>query len=60
MSWYQLLSIYREGEQTQRELQAIGPWACPNDGEPLIMGAHGIRFCRYDGWQYPRDWDGKV
>lgn len=24
--------------------------ACPNDGEPLSFGAHGERFCKYDGW----------
>lgn len=27
--------------------------ACPNDGEPLSLGAHGERFCKYDGWMPP-------
>jgi hypothetical protein len=35
------------------------PTACPNDGEPLIPGPPGseaVLHCRWDGWQYPRDW----
>ncbi len=27
--------------------------ACPNDGEPLSVGAHGERFCKFDGWMPP-------
>jgi Domain of unknown function (DUF4082) len=27
--------------------------SCPNDGEPLSIGADGTRFCRYDGWMPP-------
>lgn len=36
------------------------PLACPNDGEPLREGPPqepGILYCRFDGWQYPRDWN---
>lgn len=38
------------------------PMACPNDGELLInapttdAGSGVERFCKYDGWAYPRDW----
>lgn len=27
--------------------------ACPNDGEPLSIGADGQRFCKWDGWMPP-------
>jgi hypothetical protein len=36
------------------------PVACPHDGEPLRQGPPsmpGILFCKFDGFQYPRDWD---
>lgn len=36
------------------------PLACPNDGQPLEPGdpmdPTVILFCKFDGWQYPRDW----
>ena len=38
------------------------PLACPNDGEPLSpppnrpSGATMELYCKYCGWQYPRDW----
>lgn len=58
--WWGLASIWLEGQQTRQELETRGPWACPNDGEPLVSGVNGVRFCRFDGWKYPDDWDGRV
>lgn len=58
-SWYQLLDIRRHARQEFEYYANKPPVACPNDGEPLFPGPAsqpGIWFCRYDGWQYPRDW----
>jgi hypothetical protein len=58
-SWYQLLDIRRHARQEFEYYANQPPTACPNDGEPLLPGPAsepGIWFCRYDGWQYPRDW----
>jgi len=54
--WYQILDIGREASQMMRDEQNRRPVACPNDGEPLENGPDGTMHCRYDGWQYPRDW----
>ena len=63
MSWYQLLAIRKQAREEWRLTPGNGivaPVACPLCGEPLIPGPQGagsaITFCRYDGWQYPRDW----
>jgi len=56
-SWYQLLEVYANvALQREYERQRV-PSACPNDGEPLIPGPEpDTLFCKYDGWQYPRDY----
>lgn len=59
MSWYQFLDVLKEQTAEFNYYASIPPWACPNDGEPLIPGPAGSQdtlFCRYDGWQYPRDY----
>ena len=59
MSWNQLLSIIKETRQEFDYYQATPPLSCPNDGEPLTSGPPGsgvTLFCKWDGWQYPRDW----
>ena len=62
MSWYQLLDIREQARQEFDYYAERPPVACPNDGEPLtqapVVGdASGVMlFCRYDGFQYPRDW----
>lgn len=55
MSWYQLIDITREGLELRRDELSRPPEACPNDGEPLVAGPRGVLFCRFDGYQYPRD-----
>lgn len=56
MAWQQLADIYRECAQYRRDEQQRVPLSCPNDGEPLTVGPDGTRFCKADGWTYPRDW----
>lgn len=56
MSWYGLLSILKAGADEDEQQRAMRPWACPNDGQPLTDGPHGTLLCRFDGWEYPRDW----
>lgn len=51
MSWYQLLAIAQEAAELARDEREQGPLACPNDGEPLVTGADGVPFCRFDGWR---------
>jgi hypothetical protein len=55
MSWYQLLSIAKEAEDLRDNELAHPPRACPRDGEPLQQGPNGELFCKFDGYQYPRD-----
>lgn len=51
MSWWGLLSIYREaGFQVALE-RSRKPVACPNDGEPLRISPQGDWFCPVDGWK---------
>jgi len=55
-----LLSTLRQQAADADYYQSQPPTACPNDGEPLTQGPPsepGVLFCRFDGWQYPRDWD---
>lgn len=56
MSWQQLLDIYHEAADEHRAERSRPPVACPNDGEPLTAGPDGTLFCKFDGFQYPRDW----
>lgn len=52
MSWYQLLSIYREAESRYKQESQARPTACPYDGEPLeSKGA--ILHCKFDGYVWP-------
>lgn len=55
--WYGLMSIYDEAASLWRDDRTRVPTACPNDGEPLEPGPRGTLFCKFDGWEYPRDWD---
>lgn len=54
-SWYGLLSILDEERALATQERARPPVACPNDGEPLQSGRRGVLFCRFDGYQWPRD-----
>lgn len=51
MGWYTYLSIIREARDVETTLAALGPRACPNDGEPLTEGPDGKLFCKFDGWR---------
>lgn len=51
MSWEQLLDIYSEAVEHERDERSRPPQACPNDGEPLIEGPDGQLFCPFDGWR---------
>ena len=55
MSWDEFLGIVDETIQQVITEKTQPPRACPNDGEPLQDGPDGSKFCRFDGWQYPRD-----
>lgn len=60
MSWWQLDSTLKERGEYAAFYRSAVPVACPNDGEPLIPGPPqepAILYCRFDGWQYPRDYD---
>lgn len=51
MSWDSLRSILHEAVQ-QRDLErARPPIACPNDGEPLLIGPDRQLYCPYDGYR---------
>jgi hypothetical protein len=49
MSWEQLLTVIREQDADDKAAAAARPSACPNDGEPLVVGLGGL-VCPYDGW----------
>jgi len=56
MGWYQLLDIEADARQQVRTEQQRGPLSCPECGEPLIPTPDtGSRFCRFDGYRWPRD-----
>lgn len=61
MSWYQLLDIRKHAQQEFEWFASTPPLSCPNDGEPLInspatdSGSGAELFCKFDGFQYPRD-----
>jgi len=56
VSWYQLLDIYKQDQTWRQWYASIPPVACPNDGTQLETGPSGELFCRFDGWQWPRDY----
>lgn len=51
MSWDSLRAIYREAVQERMAEDTRPKVACPNDGEPLLVGPDGKLFCPYDGWR---------
>lgn len=59
MSWYQLLDTLKLAHVEFEYWASNPPMACPRCGEPLTLSpeaAETTRFCRYDGFYYPRDW----
>lgn len=61
-SWWQLLSVRQHAREEFDFWASHPPPSCPRCGEPLInaptadSGSGAELFCRFDGWQYPRDW----
>jgi hypothetical protein len=61
-SWWGLVSVLREDQQEFDAYWSRPPADCPRCGEPLSpppntpAGATMERYCRFDGWQFPRDW----
>lgn len=61
-SWWGLDSVFKQSREEFQEFISRPPLACPDDGEPLMpppatVSGSGIElYCRYCGWQYPRDW----
>ncbi|MGH3680772.1 MAG: hypothetical protein ACRDT2_11065 [Natronosporangium sp.] len=55
MAWQQLVDIARQAAAERDAELSQPPQACPNDGEPLRPGPRGELYCRFDGWQWPRD-----
>ncbi len=45
----------KEAAQEREFWLSQPPQACPHDGEPLTTGPDGLLFCRFDGYQWPRD-----
>jgi hypothetical protein len=60
-SWWGLHSVFEHSREEFESYASRPPVACPC-GEPLsnapaTMAGSGCQlYCRYDGWQYPRDW----
>ncbi len=60
--WWQLKSILDEQKAEFDFWAEAPPMACPRDGEPLrnappVDSGSGVElFCKFCGWQYPRDW----
>ncbi len=61
-SWWGLHSVFEHSREEFESYASRPPVACPDCGEPLsnapaTMAGSGCQlYCRYDGWQYPRDW----
>jgi len=61
-SWWGLDTVFKQSRQEFEAYVSRPPVACPTCGEPLTYapatkaGSGVERFCKYDGWQYPRDW----
>jgi hypothetical protein len=59
VSWQQLGDIAREAAAEREAERSRPPVACPRCGEPLEPGPPGSSaelHCRFDGFQFPRDW----
>lgn len=57
--WDLYSTLALQAEYVQYYKAAI-PVACPNCGEPLRLGPPnrtGTWYCKFDGWEYPRDYD---
>lgn len=60
--WWQLFDVRRQSEQEFETWLELEPISCPRCGEPLTPspttdgGATVDRFCRFDGFRFPRDW----
>lgn len=60
--WWQLLEIRKYAEQERQFYASNPPFSCPRCGEPLTnapptdSGSSVELYCRFDGWQFPRDW----
>lgn len=62
MGWDLYSTLIQQAEYEQY-YKTVPPVACPNDGEPLRPGPPSrpnVLYCKYDGWEYPRDWDPEV
>jgi hypothetical protein len=61
-SWWGLVSVLEQSRQEFEAYASRPPEACPRCGEPLSYapttdsGSGVERYCRFDGFQYPRDW----
>lgn len=61
-SWWGLDAVFKQSQQEFDAYWSRPPADCPQCAEPLTPGPSTPRgatvqlFCRYDGWQYPRDW----
>jgi hypothetical protein len=62
MSWWGLHSVFEQNRQEFEAFISAPIPACPHDGEPLVLapttaaGASIERFCRFDGFAWPRDY----
>lgn len=61
-SWWGLDAVLKQSAQEFDEYWSRPPEACPICGEPLSSppvtpaGSGMELYCRFDAWQYPRDW----
>lgn len=61
-SWWGLDTVLKQSRQEFEAYASRPPVACPNCGEPLTYGpatnaGSGVeRYCKFDGFVYPRDW----
>jgi hypothetical protein len=62
VSWWQLLDVRRHAQEEFEFYANQAPFACWRCGEPLLnapptdAGSDVELYCRFDGWQYPRDY----
>jgi len=60
-SWWGLVSVLAQSKAEFEAFISSPPMACPLDGEPLSnapttsAGSGVDRYCRFDGWSWPRD-----
>lgn len=61
-SWWGLDTVFKQSRQEFEAYASRPPMACPHDGEPLrnapaTASGSGVQlYCKYCGWQYPRDY----